>query len=111
MTRLLTIAEAAERLNVSRRGLRAEAERHGFIVRVGKAIRIAETDLGELIKKCRDPAKGRDSSTAPTVTSSSFATANTECQQALESAAKLKERSRRTSRPRTGPPAQVMPIR
>ena len=61
MRRLLTIAEAAAELGVSRRGLRAEAERHGFIIRIGRKPLLDAAQLGELVDKCRDQARERDS--------------------------------------------------
>ena len=57
MPRLLTIEEAAAELGVSKRGLRTEAERHGFIVRIGRKPLLDEAQLGELVDKCRDRAR------------------------------------------------------
>ena len=104
---LLTIEEAAKRLGVPRTALRAAADRHGFTVRVGRAIRVDANQLGDLIELCRDRAKERVSSTAQTEASTSSATASTECQQALASAAKLSKPLRCTSHNETGPPAQL----
>lgn len=57
MPRLLTIEEAAAELGVSKRGLRAEAERHGYIVRIGRKPLLDAAQLGELVDKCRDQAR------------------------------------------------------
>ena len=46
MPRLLTIDEAANELGVPAGSLRRAAERHGFLVRMGRAIRIDPNDLG-----------------------------------------------------------------
>lgn len=57
MPRLLTIAEAAEQLGVSVKGLRAAAEQHGFIVRIGRKPLLDAAQLGELVERCRDNAR------------------------------------------------------
>ena len=61
MPRLLTVDEAAEQLGVSKRGLRSAAERHGFIVRIGRKPLLDAAQLGELVDKCRDQARESDS--------------------------------------------------
>lgn len=58
---LLTIPAAAERLGVSVKGLRAVAEREGFIVRIGRKPLLDAAQLGELVDKCRDQARAQDS--------------------------------------------------
>ena len=51
---LLTIDEAADRLGVARKALRAVAEQHGFLVRIGRKPLLDAAQLGELVAKCRD---------------------------------------------------------
>lgn len=55
--RLLSIREAASMLGVPEQSLMRVAEQHGHLVRVGRAIRIVESELGELIDKCRSKPK------------------------------------------------------
>ena len=52
--KLLTITAAAARLGVSVKGLRAVAEREGFIVRIGRKPLLDAAQLGELVEACRD---------------------------------------------------------
>lgn len=104
MHRLLTIDEAAERLGVPRAALRSEAERHGYLVRMGRAVRIDPNDLEELVDKCRDQVKAPDLSGARMASTASV-TGNDACQRARETAERLKASSRRTSPNGTGPMA------
>lgn len=53
MHRLLSIPEAAKELGVPTASLRTAAGRHGFLVKMGWAVRIVPTTLPELIKKFR----------------------------------------------------------
>ena len=57
MPQLLTIQEAAEQLGVPPGSLRTAAQRHGFLVRMGRAVRIDPNDLPELIRSCQDKPK------------------------------------------------------
>lgn len=57
MVKLLTIEQAAKLLNVPKGSLRAAAEEHGFLVRMGRAIRLDEYHLGDLVEKCKVPPK------------------------------------------------------
>jgi len=69
---LLQISEAAAMLGVPAASLRAAAEQHGFIVRMGRAVRIDFDRIGELIAKCQDQPKApasTDTNTAPNGTS------------------------------------------
>ncbi|UAB89687.1 helix-turn-helix domain-containing protein [Ruegeria sp. SCSIO 43209] len=59
MTKLLTIEQAAELLNVPKGSLRTAAEEHGFLVRIGRVIRLDESQLGELVERCKEPPKTR----------------------------------------------------
>ena len=45
---LLTIDEAAERLGVPRASLRSAAQEHGYLVRMGRAVRIDPDKLGKV---------------------------------------------------------------
>ena len=75
MPRLLTIAEAAAELRVSKRGLRAEAERHGYIVRIGRKPLLDAAQLGELVDKCRDHQREPASRGGETRATGTFGTA------------------------------------
>lgn len=55
MSKLLTIEQASKLLNVPKGSLRAAAEEHGFLVRIGKAVRIDQDQLGDLVEKCKVP--------------------------------------------------------
>ena len=114
MSRLLTLDEAAERLGVKPGSLETVAKRHGFIVKMGRSIRIDPNSLEELIEKCRENPLEPDSTNEPKARAPAYGSSETvddSCQQALAIADKLKERSRATSRSGTGPPAQVHPMK
>lgn len=53
MVKLLTIEHASKLLNVPKGSLRSAAEEHGFLVRIGRAIRLDESQLGDLVEKCK----------------------------------------------------------
>ena len=55
---LRTLEEAADDLGVPLRSLRTAAEEHGFLVQMGRAIRIDRNDYGRLVKKMPRPSKG-----------------------------------------------------
>ena len=110
MPRLLTVDEAAKELGVPRGSLRTAAERHGFLVRMGRHTRIDPNTLPELVEKCRGNPQERDSTNASTAYGSS-ATGSDPCQRALATAAKLKECSRDTSRNETAQPGRVIPLK
>ncbi len=57
MTPLLRIEEAAEQMGVPARAVRAAAEAHGLLVRIGRAVRIEADQIPELIQKCRSAPK------------------------------------------------------
>ncbi|MFN3145287.1 MAG: helix-turn-helix domain-containing protein [Paracoccaceae bacterium] len=61
MQPLLKIEEAARRLGVPKASLRTAAEKHGLLVRMGRAVRIDPNDIERLIEKCRDKPQGRAS--------------------------------------------------
>ena len=109
--RLLTIAAAADELGVPAGSLRTAAQRHGLLVRIGRAIRIDPNDLPELIKSCQDKPRDRDCIATSTVSGISATTAESSSQQALEVAAKLKARSRRSSPRSTDRPGQLHQIK
>ena len=91
MPRLLTINEAAAELGVPPGSLRTAAEKHGFVVMMGRARRIDPSTIPELIRKCRNEPVARH--TADRVTPRSRVTdpaTRDGTQRALESAAKLK---------------------
>lgn len=95
---LCRIEEAAADLGIPAASLRNAAEAHGFIVRMGRAVRIERNRLPELIKKCRDQPKEQGStstSTAPSGTSS-IPDAG-QGQRAAQAAQRLKKPSQPTS--------------
>ena len=99
--RLLPIADAAAILGVPEKSLLREAEKHGHLVRVGRAVRILESELGELIDKCRSQPKERASSCVEEKdarpSGSSRTRASPSAAQARQIAAALKASSRNTS--------------
>ena len=96
MPRLLTIDEAAAELGVPPGSLRTAAEKHGFLVMMGRARRIDPSTIPELIRKCRnEPApQVRGANHAPASRLSATRADDTSSQRALQSAAKLKGISR-----------------
>ena len=109
---LLTVKETAEALGVPVGALRRVAEKHGYLVRMGRAIRLDPETLPELIERCRDQKLPPASTSAPTgAVYSTSATAAESSARARETAEKLKARSRVTSRTRTDRQARVIPIR
>ena len=107
MHKLLTIDEAAQALGVPAGSLRTAARTHGFLIRMGRAIRIDPSDLQELIRSCQDSRKDPDSTATSTRSGVSATMGGNSSQRALETAAKLKLLSRDTSPRRTDRPGQV----
>ena len=97
MPRLLTVDEAAAELGVPPGSLRTAAQRHGLLVKMGRAIRIDPTTLLELIERCQGQPKDPDCTATSTACGPSAMTAESSNPQALEVAAKLKALSRGTS--------------
>lgn len=105
---LLTLDQAAAQLNIPSAALRREAERHGLLVRFGRAVRIDPETMPELIQKCRNAPKARASTGTPQKADGSFETlADQKLQQARQSAQMLKSGSPSTSRKGTG---QLVPL-
>ena len=100
MPRLLTIDEAAAEVSVPPGSLRTAAREHGPLVKMGHAVRIYPGDISELIDRCRDQPRDRDCTVAPTAECTSSATGASSTALALETASRLKQRSRDTSRKR-----------
>lgn len=106
---LLTIREAAMRLGVPMAALRAVAELHGFLVYIGRAVRIEEDALPELVKLCRNAPKA-PASTSGLGRATSFATpADPTFRPAQATAAKLIALSPDTSRRATARPGRPNP--
>lgn len=55
MVKLLTLKQAAAALNVPIGSLRRAAEQHGYLIKIGIAVRIREEELPALIEACRVP--------------------------------------------------------
>ncbi len=91
MPRLLTIDEAAAELGVPPGSLRTAAEKHGFLVMMGRARRIDPSTLPELIRKCRnEPVPDDRPDVRPPKALIPRARAQDDSRRALQSAAKLK---------------------
>ena len=90
MPRLLSIDEAAAKLGIPPGSLRTAARRHGLLVKMGRAVRIDPDDLPELIDRCRDRPRDRDSTAAPIAGTTSFETETDSCALAHETAQRLK---------------------
>ncbi len=54
---LLTIEAAAAELGVPCKSLRTAAEAHGYLIRMGRAIRLDREQLPELLRKCQNAPK------------------------------------------------------
>lgn len=105
---LTTVEDAAQILGVPTASLRTAAETHGFLVRMGRAIRIERDRLPELLKKCRDQPKEQGSTNSNTArTGTSGTQASPTVQRAAQAASKLKKPLARTSQPKA---AQVLPM-
>ena len=108
MTHLCKIEEAAAELGVPVSGLKTAAETHGFIVKMGRAIRLERDRLPELIKKCRDQPKGQGSTSSNTDPTGTSETRDSRtAQRATQAANKLKRRLVPTSPQKD---AQVLPM-
>jgi len=109
--RLLRIEEAADMLGVPCASLRTAATEHGLLIRMGRALRLRQEDLAELIEKCRcqPEARAYTSENAKGVGPSTLSKtlASPSVQRAQTTAAKLKASSPATSQ--TGK-AQVVPL-
>ena len=103
MHRLLTIEEAATTLGVPVGSLLTAARRHGFLVKMGRALRIDPNDIPELIEQCRDKPKapGYIAEKTAAVTTSSGTPDAGRSQRAQETAEKLKRFSPDISRRKT----------
>jgi hypothetical protein len=94
MTALCRIEEAAEELGVPRASLKTAAQKHGFIVRMGRAIRLERDRLPELLKKCRDQPREQGSTSSNIVPIGTSGTpGNQTVQRVAQAAMKLKKRS------------------
>ncbi|MEH7826822.1 hypothetical protein [Gemmobacter denitrificans] len=100
---LLTIAEAATLIGVPKASLRTAAERHGFLIRMGRAIRIDPDQLPELLRKCQNTPKAPASTGTNRVENGSSATLDAKkLQQAQQTVQKLRNSLRNTSQAATG---------
>ncbi len=96
MPRLLTIDEAAAELGVPPGSLRTAAEKHGYLVMMGRARRIDPSTIPDLIRKCRNEPVAQDGRGHGRSRGSNLSGTRTEdsSRRALETAAKLKGISR-----------------
>ena len=100
MSRLHTIDEAVAEVSVPPGSQRTAAREHGSLVKAGHAVRIYPDDISEFIDRWRDQPRVRDCTAAPTAGCTSSATGASSTALALETASRLKQRSRDTSRKR-----------
>lgn len=92
MPRLLTIDEAAAELGVPPGSLRTAAEKHGYLVMMGRARRIDPSTIPELIRKCRNEPVTDDFGDTHRQRSRVAGTRpGNSTQRALQTAAKLKK--------------------
>ena len=109
--KLLRIEEAAKILDVPVASLRTVAHEHGFIIRMGRALRIESDRIGELIEKCRVGQRAQGCTGEPqAVTESRSGKSETdqrEFRPAQIAARKLKKPSPRTSNENI---AQLVPL-
>lgn len=105
---LATLPEAARELGVPVGSLRREAERLGFLVRVGRSLRIARADYQGIITACRESARAPASSSGATAAGISATPAGCSLARAHETAERLKRLSRATSRSAGG---QLVPLK
>ena len=112
MARLLSIPEAARALGVPEASLRSAAERYGFIVRMGRSVRVDSQQFDQLVRKCQDapraPASTGESHAMTGAGSGSSATPEPKLQPAQQIADMLKKPSRPTS---PGKPGGVVALR
>lgn len=106
MINLGTIDEIASEIGVPKKSLQKAAERHGYLIRIGRALRLDRNQITELLKKCQDPPKEPDSTSSLTDRTGTSATrGNPTGQRAAQAVQMLKKRSAPTSPPRD---AQVL---
>lgn len=96
---LCTLTDAAKHLGIPKASLQTAAEKHGYIVRMGRAIRIETDRLGELVKKCRDQQRAQGSTNTSTGQNGISSTPElSPAQRAAQIAERLKNPSPATSR-------------
>lgn len=96
---LLTIEQAAQKLNVPIASVKTAAEAHGLLIRMGRAVRIADADLEGLIQLCRNQPKAHASTGARMAANGSSAKQDKATStRALEACRKLKQSSPSTSK-------------
>ena len=109
---LLTLTAAAMRLGVPEKSLLAKAEEHGHLIRIGRAVRLREDELEELIDKCRIPAKARASTCENEKAETRSMLSSTATAQSSQRARATSESLKRLSRPTSkGNAASVVPLR
>ena len=98
MQALMTIEAAAASIGVPKASLRSAAERHGFLIRIGRAIRIDPNQLPELLRKCQSAPKDHAfTGTNQEASGSSETRGAQKLRQAQATAARLKSGSRNIS--------------
>jgi len=109
---LIPPEEAAKRLGVPAAALREVAEAHGYLIQVGRAVRVREDELGEIIEKCRVKPRERVSTSSDARAAPPSTSSGRQDEPTCPPARAISERLKRPSRPiSSGTPAQPVPLR
>ena len=102
----MTMEEAAIKVGVPPGSLRRAAEKHGYLVKMGRHPRIERRTLEELVEKCRVKPEAHESTDGRTRASTSSETAEDISQRVLATASRLTRPSHPTSCPEADRPAR-----
>ncbi len=91
---MMTVEEAAATIGVPPGSLRRAAKQHGYLVQMGRHLRIERRTLEELIAKCRVDPEEHASTDGRTRAYSSSEMVDDMCRQVLETAEQLMRPSR-----------------
>lgn len=102
------IEDVAAALGLPKASLRAAAEEHGYLVRVGRAVRMDKGRIQELIDKCRvQPKEQGSTNTSTRHTGTSQTQGKPHAARAAQAAKMLKKPSRHISQQKAAP---VLPM-
>ncbi len=100
---MMTVEEAAAKVGVPPGSLRRAAQKHGYLVMMGRHPRIERRSLEELVQKCRVSPEVHESTSGRTPASTSSEMVDDTCRQVLETAERLRQPSRDISCNETDP--------